>query len=288
VNGQVETAARSGRADGGAAATEHVSDILVVVEQHVATVTINRPDRMNALGKAANRHLRDALIRVRDDDDVWAVVLTGSGDRAFCAGGDLKEEAEEEEEEPPAPIDARVGFGGGLTGVAGRRLVMPKPLIAAVNGYAIGGGFELAMSCDVIVAAECATFSLPEARVGWISDSPCVHRAVRSLPHHIAMGLILTGRPLDAATAAHFGLVNQVAPPQQVLTVAYDWAASMTSCSPLATRALKEAAIVGLEAGLDQALATRWETIEEFQFSADRMEGTLAFRAKREPHWTGR
>jgi enoyl-CoA hydratase/carnithine racemase len=249
----------------------------------VAVIAINRPHRMNALDTAANRALREALAAAADDDSVWVIIITGVGDRAFCAGADLKES--------PEALDrkrGRLSFGGGLTGVEGRRIDYPKPLIAAVNGYALGGGFELAMCCDIIVASENATFGIPEARVGRVRESPVVHRAIRHLPHHIAMGLLLTGRALPAVDAFRYGLVNEVVPGTELMATAHSWASDVLSCPPLAVRALKEAAIRGLDTTLDQAVATRWETIEDYQASDELAETLSAQAESREPHWTGR
>ena len=260
--------------------------VLHSVEDHVATVTINRPERMNALDAASNRRLHDVLVKLDADDDVWVLVLTGAGERAFCAGGDLVAA----DVDAPNAMSARrsVSFGGGLTGVAGRLLNLEKPIIAAVNGVAVGGGFELALACDIVVAADTARFVFPEARIGWISHSPCVHRAVRHLPFHIGMGLVLTGRSLSAEEAHRYGMLNELVTDGDVVGAATAWARSILECSPLAVRAVKEAAVVGLRGSLDTALSTRWETIEEFQHTRDRFEGTEAFREKRTPQWEAR
>jgi len=258
----------------------------VIVERtgRIATVTINRPHKLNALDTPSNLVLYDSLRELAIDDAVWVVVISGSGDRSFCAGGDLTAV----DSSAPHSGRTRISFGGGLTGVGGRRFDMPKPMIAAVNGYAIGGGFELAMACDVVIASNTASFGLTEGRTGWISDSPAVHRAMRQLPYHVAMGLILTGNRMDSDTAHRYGLVNELAPPTELMKVARAWAETMLESSPLALRALKEAAIDGLDIGLSAALERRWETIEEFQTTADRSEGAAAFRQKRKPKWVGR
>lgn len=259
--------------------------VLVEVQDRVATVTINRPDRLNALDSATNRKLAEVWTEIDRDDDIWVVVLTGSGEKAFCVGADLKDPQALPGAEPDGP---RIGFGGGLTGIAGRLTELRKPLIAAVNGYALGGGFELAVSCDLIVAAEQAAFGIPEGRVGWVSESPVVHRAVRQLPYRVAMGMILTGRELTAAQALHFGLVNEVVAPDRLEAATKQWVDGILGCSPLAVTAMKEAAKIGLDLPLSAALSTRFDAIEDYQHTADRLEGIAAFREKREPRWTGR
>ena len=256
--------------------------ILTHSEGRVAVFTINRPDRMNALDDEANRMLNDALRSFRDNDECWVGIITGTGGRAFCAGGDL---SDEDSGLGKGSASGRVSFGGGLTGIAGRRFETGKPLIAAVDGYALGGGFELAMSCDVIIASQCSSFGLPEVRVGWISDSPCVHRAIRHLPYHVGMGLILTGQRISAQLALQFGLVNELVESSGVMEAALRWAETICACSPLAVRAVREAAIEGLDRSLDAALGARWESIENFQLSKDRLEGPAAFREKRKPIW---
>lgn len=255
--------------------------VLLHVTDGIAYVTIDRPHRANALDDAGNRLLHRLVVEADNRKDVDVLVISGSGERSFCAGADLGD--------PPgrgaAGDEPRVSFGGGLTGVAGPLVKLRKPIIAAVNGAAIGGGFELAMACDVIVASSDASFALPEAAIGFVSDSPCVHRVVRALPHHVGMGLILTGRRLPAVDAFRYGLVNEVAEPAALPTVAKNWAKAIQSASPAAARAVKEAALEGLQRPLDLALATRWETIEEYQFSPDRTEGVRAFAERREPRW---
>lgn len=256
---------------------------------HVAWVVLNRPLRGNALDRATNHRLRDTFATLDDDPDVFVIVVTGSGHRSFCAGSDLAELATEPTAIPIGhPGESRISFGGGLTGVAGRLMPLRTPTIAAVNGHAVGGGFELAMSCDVIVTADHATFSLSEGKVGAIFDSPAVHRAMRHLPYHVAMGLILTGRPLDALAAERLGLVNEVVARDGLTASVHGWAEDMMACSPAGLAALKEAAVGGLELSLGQALSTRWETVEEFNSSPDRFEGIKAFRDKRRPVWAGK
>jgi crotonobetainyl-CoA hydratase len=166
--------------------------------------------------------------------------------------------------------------------------VLRKPLVAAVHGYVIGGGFELAMCADVIVAADDAQFFIPEVKAGIIGESGILHRAVRRLPHHVAMGMILTGDRLPAAKAEQYGLVNEVVPVDDLATAADRWATNITACAPAAVQAAKDATLRGLDMPLDQALGTRYELIEAYAGTKDQLEGLAAFAEKRKPVWTGR
>jgi enoyl-CoA hydratase/carnithine racemase len=202
----------------------------------VARVTINRPDVMNALHPPAS----DELSRVWDDfaadPEVWVAIFTGAGERAFSAGNDLKFQASGGAVRMPP-----TGFGG-LTS----RRDLWKPVIAAVNGVALGGGLELALACDVIVAADHARLGLPEPRVGLMAAAGGVHRLPRHIPLKVAMGLMLTGKPLTAAEALRVGLVNEVVPQAELLRAAERWAKEILECSPLSVQATKQAALEGL------------------------------------------
>ena len=175
---------------------------------HVATVTLNRPEVLNAIHPPMAEELADAWERIRDDDSVWVGVLTGSGDRAFCAGADLKWRAEAGE---AARSHNRAEASGAARGFQRGRDCY-KPLLAVVNGYAVGGGLELVLGCDLVVAAEHAQLGLPEARRGLLADAGGIHKLVRRLPWSAAMQLILTGELISAEEARRIGLVNQVVP----------------------------------------------------------------------------
>ncbi len=245
---------------------------------HVAHVTINRPEVMNSLHPAANEELDRVWNDFAADDDCWVAILTGAGEKAFSAGNDLKWTAEHGMPRVPAS-----GFGG-LTA----RGDLWKPIIAAVNGFALGGGLEIALACDIIVAAEHATLGLPEPRVGLMAAAGGVHRLPRHIPLKIAMGMMLTGKPISAAEGARLGLVNEVVPKGQLLEAAARWAREIAECSPLSVQATKQAALQGLDKPLSEAIRSPYEAVARLWASDDAKEGPLAFAQKRKPAWRGR
>ena len=247
----------------------------------VAYVTLNRPERMNALHSAASAELHDALSDMEGDSDVRVAVITGSGDRAFCAGNDLKYAAEH-----PSEIGHPVEKGG-FGAIAQRYEPLTKPVIAAVNGYALGGGFEMALSSDIIVAAEHAQFGLTEPKWGRVAGTG-IQRLPRQVPLKIAMGLILTGGRLNAQDALKAGLVNEVVPLADLIPASDRWAAQIVECAPLSVQACKQAIMMGAELPLDAALARRYPIHEQVGLSLDRAEGARAFSEKRRPVWQGR
>jgi crotonobetainyl-CoA hydratase len=180
-----------------------------------------------------------------------------------------------------------MALAGGLTGIGGPLVTLKKPLIAAVQGFCVGGGFELAMCADIIVAAENAQFGLPETKVGIIGECGVVHRAVRQLPHHIAMAMILTGERIKADVAERFGLVNEVVPYADLAATAKKWADKINAASPLANQAAKAAALGRLGHPLEVAPMSRFEEIEQYAESHDKREGELAGAERRKPVWTG-
>ncbi|GAA4700898.1 enoyl-CoA hydratase-related protein [Pseudonocardia yuanmonensis] len=246
---------------------------------HVARVTLDNPKALNAISPAMDDELLAAWTEIDADPDIWVAVLDATPGKAFCAGADVSGGTDR---------DGRMALGGGLTGVGGPRYVLRKPLIAAVHGYVIGGGFELAMCADVIVAADDAQFFIPEVKAGIIGESGILHRAVRRLPHHVAMGMILTGDRLPVTKAEQYGLVNEVVPVDELAATADRWAAKIMACAPLAVQAAKDAALRGLDMSLEQALGTRYEPIEAYAGTKDQLEGLAAFAEKRKPVWTGR
>ena len=254
--------------------------ILYEKRERIAYITINRPERLNALHPPANAELFDAFCDFRDDPDTWVAILTGAGDRAFSAGNDLKYTAEQGDERrrssPWAP------FGGITTG-----FTCWKPIIAAINGYALGGGLELALACDIIVAAEHAELGLPEPRVGLVAPTGS-QRLPRQVPQKIAMGMLLTGRRVSAQDAVRFGLVNEVVPPQELIPTAERWAADILELAPLSVRATKQMAATGLDSPLGVALARNYSEYSKARESDDFREGPSAFAEKRKPRWTGR
>ncbi|MFP5449563.1 MAG: enoyl-CoA hydratase-related protein [Alphaproteobacteria bacterium] len=247
----------------------------------VTVVTLNRPEVMNALHSPAHHELHAAFDAFAADPDQWVAIVTGAGERAFSAGNDLKHQA--------------TGGGMGLppSGFAGltERFDLTKPLIAAVNGVAMGGGFEIALACDLIIAAETATFALPEPRVGLAALAGGLHRLPRQIGEKQAMGMILTGRRVSAAEGRELGFVNEVVPASDLMTAARRWAAQICELSPMSIRASKEAVFKGLdEPSVQAAMAAqmRYPAISAMLRSEDFKEGPMAFAQKRPPQWKGR
>ena len=246
----------------------------------IATVTINRPERMNALHPPANLELHDIWNDFQNDPEVWIGVLTGSGDRAFSAGNDLKYTAAH------GMNMVRVGESG-FGGLA-KRTDCWKPIIAAVNGFALGGGFEMALACDIIIAADHARLGLPEPRVGLMAGAGGVHRLPRMMPQKIAMGYILTGRHMTAQEAHRWGIVNEVVPLEDLMPTVDRWAQDILEGAPLSIRASKQAAMMGLGHPLDIALNLEYTQSTVMRRSEDIVEGPKAFAEKRKPDWKGR
>ena len=248
-------------------------------EGRVLLVTLNRPEVMNALHPPANFELEKVFDEFAADPELWVAIVTGAGDRAFSAGNDLKFQA---------------GAGGRIeiphTGFAGltARFDDPKPVIAAVNGVAMGGGFEIALACDLVVAAESAVFALPEPRVGLAALGGGIHRLPRQIGLKHAMGMLLTGRRVSAREGHALGFVNEVVPASELLPAARRWAASILECAPLSVRATKQAALAGLDRPLSEAMSAQHEGIARLVRSEDFLEGPLAFAEKRPPQWKGR
>jgi crotonobetainyl-CoA hydratase len=246
---------------------------------HVLTVTIARPEVMNAIHPPASRELSAVFDDFVADPELWVAILTGAGDRAFSAGNDLKFQAAGGPLEWPA-----TGFGG-ITG----RHENPKPVIAAVNGLALGGGFEIVLACDIAVASETASFGLPEPRVGLAALAGGLHRLPRQIGLKPAMGMLLTGRRVDAREALALGIVNEVVPPGELAAAARRWADAICACSPVSVRTTKRVALQGLEhASVREAMEARYDAIAELVKSADFVEGPRAFAEKRKPRWSGR
>lgn len=241
--------------------------------ERTLVIGLNRPDKRNAINADLTRGLDEALNLLEDDDDLWCAVLTG-GPTVFCAGADLAEG-------PGEPTER-----GGYAGLTSR--VRTKPLIAAVEGYALGGGFELVLSCDLVVASRTATFGFPEVKRGLLADFGGVFRAPRLLPPNVALEMLLTGEPLDAERAERLGFVNRLVEPGLAFDIALGLAATICGNAPLAARealALARAEIHGDEA---EAWAASHAALARLIASADVAEGVAAFFERREPRWTGR
>jgi enoyl-CoA hydratase/carnithine racemase len=256
-----------------------VADIELSKEGHVARVRLNRPAGLNAITQEMDDQLLDAWKQINTDPEIWCAILSATGEKSFCIGADVSGGAERR---------TRMALAGGLTGIGGPLVKLKKPLIAAVQGFCVGGGFELAMCADIIVAADTAQFGLPETKVGIIGECGVVHRAIRQLPHHIAMAMILTGERIKADVAERFGLVNQVVPYQDLEATSAKWADKVNAASPLANQAAKEAVLGRLGYPLEVALMSRFEEIEQYAESADKHEGALAASERRKPVWSGR
>jgi acetyl-CoA C-acetyltransferase len=253
----------------------------VAREGRVTLITIDRPESANALHPEASWEMASVFDEFAADPDQWVAILTGAGERAFSAGMDLKYRAQFGRQPLPAS-----GFGG-MT----KRFDLDKPVIAAINGAAMGGGFELALACDLIVASERARFGLPEVKRGLVAFGGGLHRLPRQVGLRIAMELALTGREMDAQEALSLHIVNAVVPQAELMAEARRWVDILLSAGPLAIRASKQAMMRGLdEPGVAAALARQddYPAVQVARASADAREGALAFAEKRQPRWEGR
>jgi len=248
----------------------------------VLEITLDRP-KANAIDPPTSRALGKAFVDYRDDDSLRCAIVTGGGERIFCAGWDLKAAA--------GGVTEDDDYGpGGFAGLT--ELCLDKPVIAAVNGAAIGGGFELAMACDLIVAAEHATFALPETAVGVAADAGGLQRLPRQLPYRVALDLLLTGRRMPASEALHFGLINAVVPLAGLMEKARAYAQLIVEGAPLSVMAIKEV----IRNSETMSVAEAFRATKEKRFpihrqmltSEDHEEGPRAFAEKRKPNWKGR
>ena len=248
----------------------------------VLEVTIDRP-KANAIDAATSRIMGEIFASFRDDADLRVAILTAAGERFFCPGWDLKAAAAGE----PPDADYGVGGFGGLQELPG----LNKPVICAINGLAFGGGFEIALSCDLLLAAEHATFALPEIKSGTVADAASI-KLPRRIPYHVAMELLLTGRAIDAQEAKHWGLVNEIVPASQLMARAREVADQLASGPPLVFAAIKEiireTAHLPVQQAFDMVTRRRLPTVDVLYGSEDQKEGARAFAEKREPVWRGR
>ena len=248
----------------------------------VLEVTLDRP-KANAIDFATSRIMGEVFTEFRDDPDLRVAILTGAGEKFFCPGWDLKAAAGGE------AVDGDYGKGGfgGLQELRG----LNKPVIAAINGICCGGGLELALSADIILAAEHASFALPEIRSGTVADAASI-KLPKRIPYHIAMELLLTGRWMDAAEAAHWGLINRVLPADDLMEAARAMADELAAGPPLVFAAIKEivreAEAMRFQDAMNKVTKSQFETVERLYRSEDQKEGARAFAEKRDPIWKGK
>jgi crotonobetainyl-CoA hydratase len=256
--------------------------VLFTVKDHVARVTVDRPDVLNAVDRATEAELIRIWEAIEKDRDVRVVVLSGAGGKAFCVGADMKDS------------DGKTGLEywaaprpGGFGGIS-LRDTLDVPVIGRVNGHALGGGFEMVLGCDIVVAADNATFGLTEPRVGRLALAGGIAQLPRRIPHVHAMGMLLTGRRIGSAQALEFGLLNEVVAPASLDEAVDRWVADILACAPLSVRAVKQMVRAGAALTPVQAQQLRLPALVEAILSTDQDEGVNAFLERRAPRWTGR
>ena len=254
--------------------------ILYEKSGRIATITINRPEALNAIDPRTNAELQEAWADFRDDSEIWIGILTGAGERAFCAGADLKELIPSLGEQARRGALTEFNFGG-IT----RRFGTWKPLIAAVNGFALAGGTELVLACDIRIASETARFGQPEVRWAIIPGAGGTQRLPRAVGASAALEIILTGRQVEAQEALRLGLVHRVVPAAEVMAEARRTAEALLANGPLALRAAKRAVIEGLDMPLDAGLDLELRLFADLLNTEDAVEGPKAFAEKRTPRF---
>jgi len=247
-------------------------------EGKIATFTINRPEAMNALNLQVVKELSDAMLDFRDDDNLWVGILTGGGGKAFCAGADIKELL------PFLKANSQKMWAFSPTHT---RLDVWKPIIAAINGFCLGGGLELALGCDIRIAGEKAKFGLPEVTLGLIPGDGGTQRLPRAIPLAKAAEMLLMGKIIDAQEAHRIGLVNTLVKDEEVMATAKEWANQICQAGPLAVRAAKQAMVRGIEMPLPDGVRLEYMLNSYVTSTKDFTEGTTAFVEKRKPVYTG-
>ena len=248
-------------------------------EGRIAIFTINRPEALNAQNLQVHRELHDAMVDFRDDDELWVGILTGAGDKAFGAGADIKE---------LLPFLKKHGQSMWTFPTHHTKMDLWKPLIAAINGFCLGGALEYALACDIRIAGEKARFGVPEVTLGLITGDGGTQRLPRMIPRCKAAELLLMGKIIDAQEAYRIGLVNIVVPPEQVMPTAKEWAQTICNAGPLAVRATKQAMIRGYEMPLEDGLRLEYMLNAYCTTTEDFTEGTTAFVEKRKPVYKGK
>ena len=255
--------------------------IRTTIKGHVLEVRIDRP-KANAIDLATSRIMGQVFRNFRDDRNLRVAIITGTGEKFFCPGWDLKAAADGD------AVDGDYGIGG--FGGIQEQLNLNKPIICAINGICCGGGLEIALSCDIILAAEHASFALPEIRSGTLADAASI-KLPKRIPYHIAMEMLLTGRWLDSAEAARWGLINRVLPADKLLEEAHALAVNIAAGPPLVMAAIKEVMRETENMKFQDALSniknSKFATVETLYNSHDQLEGARAFAQKRDPIWRG-
>ena len=252
----------------------------LTIEGHVATVTLARPDALNAVNLETEAELQRIWTALENNRDIRVIVLTGSGERAFCVGADMKNPSTTGLEYWAAP---RTGGFGGIA----LRETLNIPVIARVNGFALGGGFEMVLGCDIVVACEEASFGLPEALVGRLPLDGGMTLLQRQIPFRKAMGMMLTGKRIQAAEALALGLINEVVPRAELDAAVARWVNDILACAPLSVQAIKQVVRSTSTLSATQAQALRLPALVAALNSSDSQEGVKAFQEKRKPRWTG-
>ncbi len=251
-----------------------------VKEGHIAYVTLNRPEAMNAMDPAGFDKLKQLWTEIKHDKDIWVSVLTGAGEKAFSTGTDMKNTP------PPTECMASTFLNDEQNITA--YMKMYKPIIAAINGYAVGGGLEMALACDMRIASEKAEFGLTEVKVASVAALNGTQCLPRAIPQAVAMKMLLTGERIDAKEALRVGLVSDVVAPGELMNLAKKYAEKIASNAPLSIKAAKAAVMMGMDMPLDHAINMSWLLWGVLRDTEDRKEGFKAFGEKRAPQWQGK
>ncbi len=251
-----------------------------VKENHVAFITLNRPEAMNSLDPESVTRLAEIWAEVRTDDDIRVAVLTGTGEKSFCTGTDMKKTP------PPSECMASIWLREGQPIVP--HMKTWKPIICAINGYAVGGGLEMALACDLRIASSNAKFGLTEVKVASLAGLNGTQCLPRAIPQAVAMKMLLTGEMIDAQEAHRVGLISDVVKPEELMELATQYATKIAGNAPLSVKAAKQAAVMGLDMTLDNGIAFSHLLWGALRDTEDRKEGFQAFSEKRKPEWKGR